>query len=61
MSEWIASGAELAWLIDPEAQTVEIYRPNLPVDVLADATQVIAGTPVEGFTLELSRIWNPLG
>ena len=61
MNEWIASGAELAWLIDPEAQTVEIHRPNMPVEVIANATQIVAGAPVEGFTLELSRVWNPLG
>src|SRR5450432_1316355 len=28
MREWIDNGAQLAWLIDPENRTVEIYRPN---------------------------------
>ena len=26
MREWISNGAELAWLIDPERQMVEVYR-----------------------------------
>jgi Uma2 family endonuclease len=26
MEEWIANGAQLGWLIDPERRAVEVYR-----------------------------------
>ena len=60
MQEWVDNGAELAWMIDPEAKTVEIYRPGVPVETLIDAKTIIAGPPVAGFQLDLERIWNPL-
>lgn len=58
MVEWIANGVELGWLIDPPRRTVTIYRPGCEPEVLADATKVAGEGPVEGFTLDLSAVWN---
>src|SRR5450432_2431000 len=33
MLEWIANGADLAWLIDPFQKTVAIYRPGREIEV----------------------------
>ena len=60
MREWIASGAELGWLIDPEAQSVEIYRPGSEPQLLSKIDAVKGQGPVEGFVLELSPVWDPL-
>ena len=60
MTEWIASGAQLGWLIDPETRTVEVYRSGRDPEVLADPGIVSGEGPVEGFVLELSSVWNPL-
>jgi Uma2 family endonuclease len=60
MREWVANGAVLAWLIDPERRAVEIYRPAEEPEVVIGAERIAAGQPVEGFTLELARIWDPL-
>jgi Uma2 family endonuclease len=60
MQEWISCGAQLAWLIDPETQTVEIYRPDQEPQLVSDARSVQGDGPVEGFTLELARVWNPM-
>ena len=60
MREWISNGAELAWLIDPERQMVEVYRPGATApDLLEGVTSVAGDGPVEGFLLELTPIWNP--
>ena len=32
MEQWIANGAQLAWLIDGDAQTVYVYQPDQPVE-----------------------------
>ncbi len=54
---WIANGAELAWLIDPERKVVEVYRPNEEPEIHQDPTSVQGTGPVRGFELVLSRIW----
>ena len=61
MREWLANGARLAWLIDPERRAVEIFRPGQEPETLIDAEQVAGEGPVAGFVLDLRAVWNPLG
>jgi len=58
MGEWLANGAELAWLIDPERKAVEVYRPGRAPEVLEGTSAVHGEGPVGGFVLELARIWG---
>jgi Uma2 family endonuclease len=58
MQQWIANGAELGWLIDPENKTVEVYRPGREPEVLEGGSMVEGEGPVAGFVLELGRIWG---
>ena len=60
MQEWLLSGAQLGWLIDPESRTVEVYRPGREPEVLAGVESVPGEGPVEGFVLILPPIWDPL-
>jgi Uma2 family endonuclease len=60
MGEWLANGAQLGWLIDPEIRTVEIYRPGFEPETLAGATSVCGEGPIEGFELHLPSVWNAL-
>jgi len=57
MEMWIANGAQLAWMIDPFAATVSIYRPGAAVEVLNRPDWVEADSVVTGFRLETSRLW----
>ena len=58
MKEYIANGAELGWLIDPQEKTVYIYHPNGKVEYLENPTH-ISGEPVlRGFKLNLEKIWE---
>ena len=57
MRMWIANGAELAWLIDPERKVVEIYRPGQEPEITEGASAVEGEGPVSGFVLELARLW----
>ena len=57
MQDWIRNGAKLAWLIDPYAKKVHVYRPEMKTTIVTSATLVGAG-PVEGFTLDLARVWR---
>jgi len=58
MQLWLANGVPLAWLIDPERKTVEIYRPGKAVEEQDGNTAAYGEGPVGGFVLELGRIWG---
>jgi Uma2 family endonuclease len=57
MEQWIANGAQVAWLIDPEEKSVTIYRPGDEPEHLAHPTSVQGTGPIAGFELVMSRIW----
>ena len=58
MVQWIANGAEVAWLIDPIEKAVTIYRPGDEPEHLAHPTSVQGTGPIAGFELVMSRIWD---
>jgi len=58
MEAWVANGAELAWLIDPERRVVEIYRPGEQPEAHENPTSVQGSGPVRGFELVMARIWG---
>jgi Uma2 family endonuclease len=60
MREYIANGARLGWMIDPETRTVEVYQPDREPETLAGVDSIAGEGPVEGFVLDLQTIWNPL-
>ena len=59
MREWIDNGAELGWLIDPERKAVEIFRPGCEPEVRVDIETIAGEGPVEGFILDLRKVWKP--
>jgi len=61
MQEWVANGAQLAWLIDPDHRSVAIYRPGTDVEKRTNLDSITGEGPVAGFVLDLSFVWNPLG
>lgn len=57
MQEYTDNGAQLGWLIEPEAKRVYVYRPETPVSCL-EGVDLISGDPIlPGFVLELAEIW----
>jgi Uma2 family endonuclease len=59
MVEWIANGTQLAWMIDPERQSVAIYRPDSSVELRTRIDSIEGEGLVAGFSLELGFLWNP--
>ena len=57
MQTWMENGAQLAWMIDPYARTVTIFRPGSEPELLHSPNSVQGEVPVEGFTLTLQEIW----
>lgn len=56
MQEYIANGAKLGWFIDPQTQTVEIYRPDQPVEVLRSPTTLSGEEVLPGFVLDVVSV-----
>lgn len=53
MEEYLASGLQLGWLINPQKQQVAIYRPNQPPEVRSLPTQLSGENVLPGFELAL--------
>jgi Uma2 family endonuclease len=56
MREYIENGVRLGWLIDPETQTVEIYRPNREIETLNSPNTLSGEDVLPGFVLNLQTI-----
>lgn len=54
MQEYLNSGLRLGWLINPQKQQVEIYRPGQPVEVRELPTDLDGETVLPGFSLSLA-------
>ncbi|MBI3649663.1 MAG: Uma2 family endonuclease [Acidobacteria bacterium] len=58
MQEYIANGAQLGWLIDPQDKKVYVYRPNEAV-ICLDNPPTISGEPVlPKFVLDVQRVFS---
>ncbi|MEQ9298220.1 MAG: Uma2 family endonuclease [Cyclobacteriaceae bacterium] len=56
MGEWMASGCQLGWLIDPEKQIVYIYSAG-EITTISGFDQKLSGEPLlPGFELDLSEL-----
>jgi Uma2 family endonuclease len=58
MQEYIDNGVRLGWLLDPQNQRVEIYRPGQDMEVLQSPTSLSGEDVLPGFMLDLTQILN---
>jgi Uma2 family endonuclease len=58
MLEYRDNGVRLGWLIDPQQQQVEIYRPGREVEVLRSPISLDGEDVLPGFVLDLSQIFQ---
>lgn len=58
MRSYIANGARLAVLIDPERRAVEVYRPDRAPHILENARLVSCDPVLPGFVLDLESIFS---
>ena len=58
MQQWIANGAEVAWLIDPVDRAVTVYRPGDSPEEHVNPSSVQGTGPIAGFELVLQRVWG---
>ena len=57
MEEWIAYGARLGWLVDPEESRIYVYRPDAEPEIL-ERPDTISGEPeLPGLGVACADIW----
>ncbi|MCT7950648.1 Uma2 family endonuclease [Ancylothrix sp. C2] len=54
MQEYIEAGVQLAWLINPQQQQVEIYRPQKEIEIRNLPTELSGENVLPGFNLNLA-------
>lgn len=57
MREYLASGARLGWLLNPDDQQAEIYRPGQAVEVLQAPATLSGKSVLPDFVLNLEWLW----
>ncbi len=59
LEEYLAAGARLGWLLDPEARTVWVYKPDgTHPERLADPITLMGDPVLPGFLLDVPAVWN---
>ena len=58
MQEYFDCGVCLGWLIAPQNQRVETYRPGQNAEVLRSPTSLSGEDVLPGFVLDLTQILN---
>ena len=56
MQVYLDNGLQLGWLLNPETQTVEIYRPHQAVEILESPDRLSGEEILPGFVLDLNGI-----
>jgi Uma2 family endonuclease len=57
LEEYIACGATLGWLIDPDERRVYVYRRDHRVVVIENAVELRGDPELPGLVLDLRSIW----
>ena len=59
LSEYIENGAQLGWLINPQEQSVTVYRPDQAPETHPNLAQLSGEPEMPGLTIDLQPIWKP--
>jgi len=55
MTEYLDSGLKLGWLVNPQQQQVEIYRPSQAVEIVQLPSRLSGESLLPGFELDLAQ------
>jgi Uma2 family endonuclease len=59
MEEYVANGAQLGWLIDPDQRRVYVYRPGAAVECLDNPSHLTGHPLLPDLVVDLARVWDP--
>ena len=59
MAEWMMNGAQLGWILEVDKRKVHVYTSPVDFRTLDNLSNISGEGPVEGFALDLAKIWDP--
>ena len=59
LAEYVANGARLGFLVDPDERRIHVYREEGVIEILEEPSFVTGDPILKGFRLELAAIWSP--
>ena len=59
--EYLEAGARLVWLVDPEARTVTVHRPDGSANVLREHETLTGEGVLGGFSVEVREVVGGVG
>ncbi len=57
---YLANGSQMVWLVFPEKQIIEVYRPDMDVEILTEGETINGYDVLPGFTLAVQEIFAAL-
>jgi Uma2 family endonuclease len=57
MQEYMDNGVKLGWLINRQNRTIEVYRPDRPVEILQSPATLSGEDVLLGFRIDLKFVW----
>lgn len=57
LDEYIACGARLGWLVDPEDRRVYVYRSHCSIEIVHQPIELRGDPELPGLVLDLRSIW----
>jgi len=61
LAEYMANGARLGWLIDPETRQVSVFRPGREIEILGAPGRITGDPELRGLVVELGEVWETPG
>lgn len=58
VAQYLSTGARLVWLVDPEARTITVHRPNHDAEILNVADQLSGYDVLPGFDCPVAEVFN---
>jgi Uma2 family endonuclease len=56
--EWLAAGAKLVWVVDPDDRTVSVYRPDQTPRILLEKDTVTGDPVLPGFAVSVADLFK---
>ena len=58
MERWLRFGVQLGWLVDPQGESVWIYRPSAEPERLQRPLEVSGESVLEGLIVDMTEVWS---
>ncbi|MBM4031974.1 MAG: Uma2 family endonuclease [Planctomycetes bacterium] len=55
VQDWLDAGCRMVWVVDPETETVAVYRSRTQVEVLGISDTISGGDVLPGFSLPVAQ------